>query len=102
MARVHKLPVGGNAEDRKIVLPDQVQLSLQEIAASAQHGLLAFSVAVGMQVLDVLIGEDVHRAAGDKGKWNPEREAPFVMELAQPRSRWADGRWRYGGPGSAR
>lgn len=75
MARVHKLPVGGNGDGGKIVLPDQVQLSLQEIAASAQHGLLAFSVAVGMQVLDALIDEDVLRAVGAKGKWNPERQA---------------------------
>lgn len=75
MARLHKVPVGGNADDRKVILPDTVQVSLSEIAASAQNGLLAFSVALGLQVLDVLIDEDVHRAVGDKGKWNPSRKA---------------------------
>lgn len=75
MGRLHKVPVGMPEGQRKIDLPEQVQISLAEIATSAQKGLLAFSVAVGFQVLDALMDEDVNRVVGEKGKWNPERTA---------------------------
>lgn len=75
MARLHKVPIAVPEGQGRIVLPEQVQISLAEIATSAHRGLLAFSVAVGFQVLDALMDEDVNRAAGEKGKWNPKRSA---------------------------
>ncbi len=40
-------------------LPDQVSVSLTDLARSAKEGLLAFSVAVGLRVLQEIMQDEV-------------------------------------------
>jgi putative transposase len=60
-----------NAED----LPEQVTIALRELAGAAKEGLLAFSVGLGLAVLDELFEAEVSRLAGPKGKHDPDRRA---------------------------
>lgn len=104
MGKVQRIPVGGKPGRQRIELPDVVQVELAEVAGAARQGLLAFSVGIGMQVLDVMMHEDVARAAGPKGVHDPARTAsrhgtdPRSVELggrrvtvARPRARTVDG-----------
>jgi len=75
MAKVQKFPVGRKPGQAKIVLPDQVQVSLAELAGSVKQGLLAFSVGVGLEVFRTLLDEDVNTVVGERGGWNPDRVA---------------------------
>ncbi|WP_297201731.1 IS256 family transposase [Thermanaeromonas sp.] len=54
-------------------LPDHVQVSLREIIGKAKEGLLALSVAVGLDVVQSMMEAEVTEIAGPKGKHNPER-----------------------------
>lgn len=56
-------------------LPDRVQISLQEVLGSVKDALLAFSVAVGLEVLKAFMEAEVTEIAGPKGKHNPNRRA---------------------------
>lgn len=56
-------------------LHDRVQISLQEVLGSVKDGLLAFSVAVGLEVLKAFMEAEVTEIAGPKGKHNPNRRA---------------------------
>ena len=67
VSRATELPV----ED----LPEQVTIALRELAGAAKEGLLAFSVGIGLAVLDELFEAEVTRLAGPKGKHDPERQA---------------------------
>jgi putative transposase len=49
-------------------MPEQVTIALREIAGAAKEGLLAFSVGIGLAVLDELFEAEVVRLAGPKGK----------------------------------
>lgn len=104
MGKLHRIPVGRKPGQQRIEVPDVVQVRLTELAGAARQGLLAFSVGVGMQVLDVMMHEDVARAAGPKGIHDPSRAAsrhgtdPRSVELggrrvtiARPRARTVDG-----------
>ena len=73
MAKVQKIPVGRRPGQRKVELPEEVQVSLQEIAGATKQGLLAFAVGVGLEVFRTLLGEDVHQIVGPKGKHDPDR-----------------------------
>lgn len=75
MATVQKIPLGRKPGQAKIVLPDQVQISLGELAGKVKQGLLAFSVGVGLEVFRTLLDEDVTTIVGERGKWNPDRSA---------------------------
>lgn len=75
MAKVQKFPVGRKPGQAKIVLPDQVQVSLAELAGNVKQGLLAFSVGVGLEVFKTLLNEDVDTIVGERGSWNPDRTA---------------------------
>lgn len=75
MAKVQRLPVGRKPEQRKIELPEQVQVSLAELAGRAKEGLLAFAVGVGLEVFRTLLEEDVTALVGPKGRHNPDRTA---------------------------
>lgn len=55
--------------------PDEVSIALAEVAASAKEGLLALSVATGLQVMSTIFESDVTRIVGPKGKHNPNRTA---------------------------
>jgi hypothetical protein len=87
-----------------IALPEQVIVSLAEIAASAKEGLLALSAGVGLQVMYQIMQEDVAALCGPRGRHNPGRagyrhseEAGSVtmggrrIPVTRPRVRAADG-----------
>ena len=49
-------------------VPEQVLVSLSEIAESAREGLLALAVGAGLQVMSAMMDADVTALAGRKGK----------------------------------
>ena len=57
----------------EIAVPEQVIVSMAEIAESAKEGLLALAVGTGMQVMAAVFEEDVTRLCGPEGKHNPGR-----------------------------
>jgi putative transposase len=88
----------------EIVVPEQVIVSMAQIAESATEGLLALAVGTGMQVMAAMFDEDVTRLCGPDGKHNPDRagyrhgsEAGSVtlggrrLRVTRPRVRAADG-----------
>ncbi len=75
MAKVQRIPLGRKPEQHRIELPDQVQVSLAELAGRTKQGLLAFAVDVGLQVFGTLLEEDVARIVGPKGRHDPNRVA---------------------------
>jgi putative transposase len=56
-------------------LPEQVTIAVREVASAAKEGLLAFSVGIGLAVLDELFEAEVVRLAGAKGKHDADRRA---------------------------
>ena len=56
-------------------VPEQVTIALRELAGAAKEGLLAFSVGIGLAVLDELFEAEVTRLAGPKGKHDADRRA---------------------------
>jgi putative transposase len=88
----------------EVAVPEQVIVSMAEIAESAKEGLLALAVGTGMQVMAAMFGEDAERLCGPDGKHNPGRagyrhgsEAGSVtlggrrIPVTRPRLRAADG-----------
>ncbi len=88
----------------EVAVPEQVIVSMAEIAESAKEGLLALAVGTGLQVMAAMFEEDVARLCGPGGKHNPERagyrhgtEAGAVtlggrrLPVSRPRVRAADG-----------
>ena len=57
----------------EIAVPEQVIVSMAEIAESAKEGLLAVAVGAGLQVMAAMFGEDADRLCGPEGKHNPGR-----------------------------
>jgi hypothetical protein len=57
----------------EITVPEQVIVSMAEIAESAKEGLLALAVGTGLQVMAAMFGEDAERLCGPDGKHNPGR-----------------------------
>jgi putative transposase len=58
----------------EITVPEQVIVSMAEIAESAREGLLALAVGTGMQVMAAMFGEDAERLCGPDGRHNADRE----------------------------
>src|SRR5499427_2112670 len=56
-------------------LPERVTIALRELAGAAKEGLLAFSVGIGLAVLDELFEAEVVRLAGPKGKHHADQRA---------------------------
>ncbi len=90
---------------QQVDLPDQVTVALTELADAAKEGLLAFSVGVGLAVMDELLQEEVAGRVGPRGKHNPERTANRHgeevrqvtlggrrVEIARPRVRTTTGK----------
>jgi putative transposase len=88
----------------EIAVPEQVIVSMAEIAESAKEGLLALAVGTGLQVMTAMFAEDAGRLCGPEGKHNAERagyrhgsEAGSVtlggrrVPVTRPRVRAADG-----------
>lgn len=82
MAKVQRIPLGRKQGQRRIELPDQVQVSLAELAGRTRQGLLAFAVGVGMEVFHTLLAEDVTSIVGPKGRHNPDRVATGTLPSA--------------------
>jgi putative transposase len=57
----------------EVAVPEQVIVSMAEIAESAKEGLLALAVGTGLQVMTAMFGEDAQRLCGPEGKHNPDR-----------------------------
>ncbi len=56
-----------------ITVPEQVIVSMAEIAESAKEGLLALAVGTGLQVMAAMFDEDVSALCGPEGKHNADR-----------------------------
>jgi putative transposase len=96
-AQPDRLPV-------EVAVPDQVIVSMAEIAESAKEGLLALAVGTGLQVMAAMFAEDTERLCGPQGRHNPDRagyrhgsEAGSVtlggrrVPVTRPRVRATDG-----------
>jgi hypothetical protein len=57
----------------EVAVPEQVIVSMGEIAGAAKEGLLALAVGTGLQVMAAMFDEDVARLCGPDGKHNPDR-----------------------------
>ena len=57
----------------EVAVPEQVIVSMAEIAEAAKEGLLALAVGTGLQVMAAMFDEDVARLCGPDGKHNPDR-----------------------------
>jgi putative transposase len=57
----------------EVMVPEQVIVSMAEIAGSAKEGLLALAVGTGLQVMAAMFDEDAGRLCGPDGKHNPGR-----------------------------
>jgi putative transposase len=88
----------------EVAVPEQVIVSMGEIAGAAREGLLALAVGTGLQVMAAMFAEDAGRLCGPDGKHNPGRagyrhgsEAGSVtlggrrLPVTRPRVRAADG-----------
>jgi len=56
-----------------VVVPEQVVVSMAEIAESAREGLLALAVGTGLQVMAAMFEEDVTGLCGPDGRHNRDR-----------------------------
>jgi putative transposase len=88
----------------EVSVPEQVIVSMAEIAESAKEGLLALAVGTGLQVMAAMFDEDVTAVCGPDSRHNPDRagyrhgtEAGSVtlggrrIPVTRPRVRAADG-----------
>jgi putative transposase len=66
----------------ELVLPEQITITLAELAGAAREGLLALAVGTGISVLGELLAADVERLVGPRGRHTPERTA--VRHSTQP------------------
>jgi hypothetical protein len=95
----------------EIIVPEQVMVSMAEIAGAAREGLLALAVGTGLQVMAAMFDEDVTRLCGPDGKHNHDRagyrhgsENGSVtlggrrVPVTRPRVRAADGSGELGLP----
>jgi putative transposase len=88
----------------EVVVPEQVVVSMAEIAGAAKEGLLAVAVGTGLQVMAAMFEEDVRVLCGPDGRHNADRAgyrhgtgAGSVtlggrrIPVTRPRARAADG-----------
>jgi putative transposase len=57
----------------EVAVPEQVIVSMAEIAGAAKEGLLALAVGTGLQVMTAMFSEDAARLCGPEGRHNPDR-----------------------------
>src|SRR2546430_15146642 len=57
----------------EMAVPEQVIVSVAEIAGAAKEGLLALAVGTGLQVMAAMFAEDTERLGGPQGRHNPRR-----------------------------
>jgi putative transposase len=64
---------GAAPRDAEITVPDQVLVSMAEVAGAAKEGLLALAVGTGLAVIAAMFDEDVTRLCGPGGRHNADR-----------------------------
>ena len=74
----------------EVTVPEQVVVSMTEIAGSVKVGLLALAAGAGLQVMAAMFDEDVGRLCGPDGKHNAGRAG--YRHGAEPRSVTLGGR----------
>ena len=57
----------------EVAVPEQVMVSMAEIAGAAKEGLLALAVGTGLQVMAAMFAEDVVRLCGPERQAQPDR-----------------------------
>ena len=72
---LHAVEVVTPAQAAEWALPEEVQLSLAEIAGAAKEGLLALAVGTGLAVLHEAMAHEVTLLVGPKGRHDAERSA---------------------------
>lgn len=85
--------------------PEHVRVALAEVASAAREGVLALSVACGLQVIAEMMAADVDRICGPKGKHDADRAAyrhgaearqvplgSALVDTERPRARTTEGR----------
>ncbi len=85
-------------------LPEEIALTMCDIAGAAREGLLAMSVAAGLAVMQAMFEAEIAAIAGPKGKHDPQRVAVRHgcekgsvtlggrrIPVGRPRARTADG-----------
>jgi hypothetical protein len=70
---LHAVEVVTPAQAAERALPEEVQLSLGEIAGAAKEGLLALAVGTGLAVLHEAMEHEVSELAGPKGRHDADR-----------------------------
>ena len=74
MNKLHVVDVV-EADSASLMLPEQVQVSLAEIAGQAKEGLLALAVGAGLAVLQETMEWEVEQIVGPKGRHDSDRAA---------------------------
>ena len=74
MNKLHVVDVV-EADLASLMLPEQVQVSLAEIAGQAKEGLLALAVGAGLAVLQETMEWEVEQIVGPKGRHDSDRAA---------------------------
>jgi len=105
MGKVSRPRVVAKQSLADVAMPEQVTLSLADLARSAKEHVLAFSVALGLKGLAELMEADLVRLVGPKGRHRADRTAyrhgserrsitlgGRLAEVARPRARSRQGR----------
>ncbi len=87
-----------------ISLPETIALTMSQLSAELEEGLLALAVGAGLQVLEAVLEQNAADLAGPKGRHDPERSAVRhghedgrvtlggrAVRVRRPRVRTADG-----------
>jgi putative transposase len=64
-----------DANEPRLMVPEQVTIAMAEIAEDMREGLLALAVGTGLQVMGTLMDADVTAVCGPRGKHDPDRAA---------------------------
>src|SRR4029078_8648110 len=85
-------------------LPEEIQLTLADIAGAAREGLMAMSVAAGLAVMGAMFDAEISQVCGPKGRHDTNRAAvrhgagrgsvtlgERRVAVRRPRARTADG-----------
>jgi putative transposase len=75
VSKLHAPHVVEKAQEAPFALPEQIEVPLHHLADAVKEGLLAFSVGVGLQMMQLMMGEELDGIVGPKGKHNPDRSA---------------------------
>ncbi len=74
MSKLHASPVT-EKDQAPFALPERVEVPLHHLAGAVKEGLLAFSVGVGLQMMQLMMDEELTGIVGPKGKHNSDRSA---------------------------